>query len=269
MTFISPGAGALDYWPCRYGKSKLMFRGPQRDVGGPFVAVLGGNEAFGKFVSRPFPDLLEPRLGLPIVNFGLPNAGLDVFLQDADVMRMAGAAQAVVVQVLGAQNLTNRYYAVHPRRNDRFVGESRALRDLYPDVDFTEFHFTSHMMGALHRRSADRFGAVADDLRGIWLDRMTALLDRVGARTILLWAAAQPPRAAATVTTGHYPALIDEAMVARIRPLAAAYVEVSLKPDWPSAGDLHPLPDPAVAVPGAAAHRQMADAIAPVLRRFL
>lgn len=32
MTYDALGAGALDYLPCRYGTSKLLFRGPRRPV---------------------------------------------------------------------------------------------------------------------------------------------------------------------------------------------------------------------------------------------
>ena len=36
MAYDNPGDGALDYFPCRYGKSKLMFRGPRRRLEAPY-----------------------------------------------------------------------------------------------------------------------------------------------------------------------------------------------------------------------------------------
>jgi hypothetical protein len=62
-----------------------------------------------------------------------------------------------VVQVLAVQNLSNPYYTVHPRRNDRFLRASARLQNLYQDVDFTEFHFTRHMLQTLQMVSAPRF----------------------------------------------------------------------------------------------------------------
>ena len=108
MAYAYPGDGALDYFPCRYGMSKLLFRGPHRELDGPFCAVLGGTETYGKFVADPYPALVEQMTGLRMVNLGCINAGPDVFLNEPAVIEIAALARATVVQVLGAQNLTNR-----------------------------------------------------------------------------------------------------------------------------------------------------------------
>ena len=54
-----------------------------------------------------------------------------------------------MIQVSGAQNLSNRFHAVHPRRNDRFLRASTLLKTIYRDVDFTEFNFTRHLLTTL------------------------------------------------------------------------------------------------------------------------
>ena len=149
MAFAFQGAAALDYSVCRYGSSKVQFRGPRCDLSGPYVACLGGTETFGKFVPDPFPALVQGRLGIPIANLGCVNAGLDVFLNEPAIADVAAGAKVTVLQILGVQNLSNRYYTVHPRRNDRFVHAAPGLKALYRDVDFTEFHFTRHLLGVL------------------------------------------------------------------------------------------------------------------------
>nr|WP_253276904.1 DUF6473 family protein [Ruegeria sp. 6PALISEP08] len=45
--------------------SKLWFRGPPGELGKPYVACLGGEETFGRFVEHPFPAELGKRLKLP------------------------------------------------------------------------------------------------------------------------------------------------------------------------------------------------------------
>ncbi len=57
MAYENLGESALDYVPCRYGKSKLLFRGPKRKLTAPYVAMIGGTETYGKFVETPFPAL--------------------------------------------------------------------------------------------------------------------------------------------------------------------------------------------------------------------
>ena len=60
MVYAFPGAGALDYFACHYGTSRLLFRGPQRPTDGDFIACLGGTETYGKYIPLPFATLLRP-----------------------------------------------------------------------------------------------------------------------------------------------------------------------------------------------------------------
>lgn len=117
MAFEYSGDGALDYFPCRYGKSKLLFRGPRRHLSEPYCAALGGGETYGKFVAAPWPVLLEARLNFPIVNFGYLNAGIDVFLGEPqlhEMTRMARVSEQAFglgvqrVRVYGALHATTR-----------------------------------------------------------------------------------------------------------------------------------------------------------------
>jgi hypothetical protein len=269
MAYAYPRDGALDYFPCRYGSSRLLFRGPRRDLDAPYIAVLGGTEVYGKFVPRPFPDLLEERLGRAVVNLGCVNGGLDAFLNDPDTLDVARRADCAVVQVLGAQNLTNRFYSVHPRRNDRFVAATADLRALYRDVDFTEFTFTRHLVAVLQARSPTRFAAVARELQAVWLDRMARLLNGLNGRRFLLWLGEAPPpsagQAADPLETAPF---VDAAMIRALRPLVDGIIDVRLGQPGQDISSLAFAPFDAAAaatVPGPADHRRIAEALAPML----
>jgi len=275
MAYDYPGEGALDYYPCRYGKSKLLFRGPRRDLERAYVAVLGGTETYGKFVPVPYPVLVEEATGIRMVNLGCVNAGLDVYVNDPVVVEIAAGAQATVVQIVGAQNLSNRFYAVHPRRNDRFLWASAALCALYPEVDFTEFHFTRHLLQALHEVAPERFEAVVTELRAGWSARLVALLDHIPGKTVLLWLGDHaPPPAGGRVNLHADPLLIDAEMIATVRAHASDYLEVLISP----AARVHglagmafaPLEQPAaLEVPGPTVHAEVAARLAVVLRRLI
>ncbi len=271
MAYAFQGAGALDYFPCQYGGSRLTFRGPRRDTGQDYVAVLGGSETYGRFVPTPYPDLLQEWLGLPVVNLGCPNAGAGVFAQDPGVMATANRARAVIVQVLGAQNLSNRFYAVHPRRNDRFIGATSALRALYRNTDFTDFSFTRHLLEALQRAGRERFELVARELREVWVERMQDLLATISVPVVLVWIGDQPPPVRQTrADLTAEPMLVDADMIAAIRSKIAGYVEVVLSPLAQAKGvegmAFAPLEAPlARAMPGPVAHREVAAGLAPVL----
>lgn len=190
-----PGAmetGAGGPTPCRYGASRTLFRGPVRDLSGPYLAMLGGAATFGKGTARPFAELVEAELRLPVVNLGVVNGGPDVWLCDPDALAVAQGAQLSVVQVTGAEGMGNPLYSVHSRRNDRFLAAAPALRALYPGVEFTEIHFTRHLLQVLRDADPRRFQTVVEVLQENWLARMRALLGQLP-QPLLLWLVAEEP----------------------------------------------------------------------------
>lgn len=171
---------------CRYGASPTFVRGPEVPLDGPYSVVLGGSEVFGRDVADPFTAMLARRTGRRIVNLGVMNAGLDVFVRDEALLQVAAGAEVAVIQALGAQGLSNRFYTVHPRRNDRFLRQSEKLATLYPEVDFTEFTFVRHLLVTLRARCPVRFEEVAAELRLAWIARMRQLTAALSGRRILL-----------------------------------------------------------------------------------
>ncbi|NDW54654.1 DUF6473 family protein [Aliiroseovarius sp. PrR006] len=226
MAYDILGKGTLDYFPCRYKMSKLLFRGPKRDLSGPYVAVLGGTETYGRFMAHPYPELLEAQLGRTVVNFGCPNAGLDVFLHDPALLKMCNNATDIVIQLPGAPNLCNRFYAVHPRRNDRFLRASSMLKYLYPELDFTDYHFTGHLLGAMQSACAQRFEVVRNELKQVWVGRLKGLLARLDKRVTLVWMADHVIGRVADDALGSDPLFVDRAMIENVRPFVRDLVKV-------------------------------------------
>lgn len=273
MAFEYSGDGALDYFPCRYGKSKLLFRGPRRDLTRPFVAAMGGSETYGKFVLDPWPNLLEERLNFPVVNFGYLNAGIDVFSSEPQVVDLSRSARLSIVQLLGAPNMSNRFYAVHPRRNDRFLRASNLMRAVFNDVDFTEFNFTRHMLSTLQDYAPERYESLVAELRVAWVARMKALLEKFEGRKILLWLT-EYRAPLGRDPLGSEPLLVTAEMVNEIAPLAEALVKVDPSVMARSAGTVGmsyaPLEEPAAqAMPGPLVHQEVAEALAPVVAKML
>ncbi|MGR3760765.1 DUF6473 family protein [Roseobacteraceae bacterium NS-SX3] len=235
MSYELKSASALAGEPCCYANSRLPVRGPERELTQPYVAVMGGSEVFGRFVEQPFAAGAEALLGLPCVNLGSVNAGLDSFAQDKSLLAIARAAELTVLQVLGAQNISNRYYRVHPRRNDRFLQAQPALKALYPEVDFTEFHFNKHLLSTLRRVCEDRFATVQAHLQETWIDRMSEVTEALDGRVLLLWLQYDLTQGAAFT---REPALVDRPMVDALRPMVEGVAEVPVQTAGP-AGDTH------------------------------
>ncbi|TXI03509.1 MAG: hypothetical protein E6Q73_04500 [Pseudorhodobacter sp.] len=275
MAYAFPGAGALDYSPCSYAASRLTFRGPKADVKEPFISCIGGTETYGKFIPTPYPDLMEEMLDVQVANFGCMNAGAEVFVQESGLLQIISQGEACVVQITGAQNVMNRYYSVHPRRNDRFTGPTPLLRALFREVDFTEFSFTRHLLQVLQAQSADRFEVLAEELRAAWVARMTDLLGRIDCPTVLLWLGdAAPPQPGRRADLTRSPMLVDAEMIAAIKSRATTYLEFVPSAETRAKGAegmaFGPLEAQAAAsLPGPAVHYDLAKRLVPVLRQLI
>lgn len=275
MSYERLGDSPLNYMTCRYGASRLRFRGPRRQLSGRYAAFLGGTETYGKFIRYPFPALIEARSGVKCVNLGWPNAGIDVLLNDPDVLAVAGRAQLTVLQALPAQNMSNRFYSVHPRRNDRFVEASAMLRGIYRDVDFTEFHFTRHMLHRLRAVSEDRFAMVCEELRNAWVARMRLLLCRLSGPVVLLWMSSHAPgMRAEQPSVSQDPAFVTASMLDALRGDVLQIVDATASPEALACGTQRMVfsafeAAAAAELPGPAVHEEVADALLPLVTELV
>jgi hypothetical protein len=271
MMSFHAGTGAVDHAPCRYGRSRALFRGPPRDLSGRYVAVLGGSASFGRQIARPYATLLDGSLGRPVVNLAAQNAGPDFYLADPAVLAIAARADLAVVELAGAEAVSNPFYAVHARRNDRVLGVTPALRSLFPEVDFAEIHFARHLLSVLRHSGADRFAIVARCLRATWRSRMQELLVHLPPRRVLLDLGQDG--------AGVWPAPPDPG-VGRLPPLAGGPATVLVTLSHAAIGPGRPdsrlpdsrLPDtglPDTGLPDADGHRRIAEALLPRLRALL
>jgi hypothetical protein len=272
MAIAAFQSGAETFDHCRYDGSKLLLRGPRRNLDGAFVACLGGTETHARYIERPFPDLLEESLGVTCVNFGWPNAGIDVFRADPALVDCASRSQLCVLQVPNAINLSNMYYRVHPRRNDRVLEATDAMRALFPCVDFTEFSFTRHLLTRLRSDWPDAYQYLRKELAAVWQAGMQDLLSRIDAPVVLLWLSARRPEEKADQPhLAADPGLVTREMLEHVRPLASGIVEVLVDQSGRGldAGDVGLKPSRAESVLNAQAHLATADALTPTISGLL
>lgn len=210
------GAFSPDYLPCSYGTSRLCFRGPKAELNGNYIACLGGVETFGRFMPSPYPSLIAEAIDVPCVNLGANHAGPEFYLEDQVVLEIARKASVVVMELPSCSMVSNPFYRVHPRRNDRIVEIMRSLRGLYPDVDFTEFHFINHMLETLLRRDAVRFIPVLHGLQTAWLEKVSRLIEHLDGHVILMWLSRVKPPQHRAMKLDHEPLFVSSEMIAQI-----------------------------------------------------
>ncbi len=275
MVYEKLGDSSLNYDPCEYPGSKLLFRGPKRALDEDYVAFLGGTDTYGKFIADPFVNQIEQKLGMACVNFGWANAGVDVFLHDAGVLQAAQSARAVVFQVPCAQNMSNRFYSVHPRRNDRFVAPMALMREVFPEVDFSEFHFTRHMLQHLQSRAPDRFSMLRKELQTAWVSRMRLLLSKIENDVVLFWfSKRRPSQDNDSPDVSLDPALVTRPMIEAVCSHGVEVVEVFESPKAVASGTngmVYSRVEQAAAseLLGPISHAEAAQALTPVLQKLI
>lgn len=275
MSYEGKSALAPDETSCRYGESRLQCRGPLRDPGPGYLVFMGTHETYGRFVPEPFVSLVERDLGRDCVNLGCLNGGLEAYLQDDDLLSMARGADLAVIQVSGAQKLSNPFYRVHPRRNDRFLTATQELMTLFPEMDFTEFHFNNHLLLSLYRCAPERFQTVRAALEQTWLLRMRTLIRSIGVPVMLLWLRYDPQNSSQSFASlGERPRLVTRGMLDALGPDCAGLVEIPVAASA-AAGETAHMRCTSLELPGAgqligpAMHRVIADRLLaePALRR--
>ena len=270
MSFEDRGVRLQDYDPVTYPGSVLRFRGPEASLDEPYVLCIGGSETFGQFIAQPYAAKLNDDVALSVVNMGVLNGGLDVLMTDPAIISAIHGASAVVLQVTGAQNMNNRFYSVHPRRNDRFLKATRTLRSIYHDVDFTEFHFTRHLLTHLESVSSDRFTVIVNELQAAWQARMERLIDSINAPVHLVWLSNRHPEEDGAGRLGGDPLFVTNAMLQRAAEQAQS-LTISVSPVGipaePRETNLFAARRTAAArlLPGPEAHDAAAEALKPLL----
>lgn len=185
MSYVSTDMRPIDFSVCQYGRSSFLLRGRKIHTHEPFWVCLGGAKTYAETVVTPFATQLERRFGVPVINMGIGQSGPDAFWGDPDLMDLINRADLVIAEPPSVMHQSNRFYQVHPRRNDRFIRPSEDLVTLFPEVDFTDCHFTKHLLCKLSLCDPKRFQRVKDDILATRQEKMNVLLNH--AKTSFLW----------------------------------------------------------------------------------
>jgi hypothetical protein len=176
---------------------------------------------------------------------------------------------------MGVNLLSNRFFSVHPRRNDRFLRVSTVLQAIYHDVDFSEFLFTRNMLGSLHSKSIDRFETVVSELREAWSARMRRMLDQIGENVVLLWFSENKPTNELWDGLPHQmqvdPLFITNEMIDHLRPLVKGLIVAQPSGDAlvrGTAGMIYPISQQRAAreMLGVDCHKEAAAVLVPAIR---
>lgn len=243
-----PGYQARDFEVVDYRMSELAgtglaFRGPFPDTlgePGSYFACLGAAQTLGCFCEHPYPSLVAREIGLPALNLGYGGAGPEFFVRQEALLPYINRARFVVLQVMSARSQSNSYYEcggleyVTLRDGGRRLGAYNAFDELVRGPRFVQRlplppRIRRTVANALLRPDPRVPGLVAE-LQEAWLASCLTLLERITVPVVLLWFSRRAPAytqryGTAVMTLGEFPHLVNEAMLARLRPACAGYAE--------------------------------------------
>ena len=227
--YQDPDWRVVDYQPyCldpqvmdRSTKRPLHIRGPRPDhfEPGSYFACLGAAQTFGRFCPRPFPTLLQERLGLPVLNVSHGGAGPLFFCGDNErLLAYLNGARFVVVQVMSGRSDSSSLF------ESEGVGHFRRRSDgayLGCDEAFAEL---------IREQPRATLARVVAETRENWCASYAALMSAMEVPKILFWFAKRKPDYAQgwdslSELFGDYPQLVTAEMVKRVRRQCDAYVE--------------------------------------------
>ncbi len=141
------------------------------------------------------------------------------------------------------------------------------MQDLFPDVDFTDFNFTGHLLSALEYAGHPAFDELVAELKTAWVRRMRAILNAIDGERLLLWMSDRRPEDPSNAISGIEPLFVDRDMLEALSPAIGGIVEVVANKRSRSeklGGKLYQLSEEqaAAAMPGPAFHAQTANALA-------
>lgn len=209
-----------------------------RALDGPYLTFLGGTAFYGKYAQSAIADQVEDATDLACVNLGILNGGVDA-MNSPDLVALANGGCCTVIEVVGAQNLTNQFYRVHPRRNDRLVSTTRLFRQVFPEVDLSEVHFTRHLLRQIQAIAPNRYETVIEELRSAWVEGMVGLLGRLSGPKILMWISPKGPVDSAMdprAGEGLEPLFVDVAAIQAVSGFVDALIEVRETPQITARG---------------------------------
>ena len=204
-------------------------RGPRPDriePGNHFVC-LGAAQTFGRFCPRPFPTILEERLGLRVLNISHGGAGPLFFcLENEALLEYLNKACFVVVQVMSARSESNSLFEsrgvghYRKREDGQYVGCDQAFEEL------------------LRTKPRSFVAGIVEETRRGWLSSYETLLSAIHVPKILLWFSTRGPDyqqdwSSLDSLFGPYPQLVTAGMMSRLHTMGDHYVECTSRRGLP------------------------------------
>lgn len=199
----------------------LKFRGPRPLLTpGNYFSVIGGAQALGVLVPRPYPQLLSERLQLPVLNLGLGGGTAGSYLLRPALIDYINRGRFAVLQVMTARGEPNGRFE---RTDGVTMLRDRVRGDVVNNVESWE---------RLFREERDRLPLYVAQSRNGWVASYLELIQKITVPILLFWFSPRPldvsvdsGASSGAGYIGAFPQLVDRCSLESIRPLCRGYAE--------------------------------------------
>lgn len=206
----------------RQTNAAFLVRGPKPEnlQKGQYFVCIGAAQTFGRFCEKPFPNLLQEKLGISGLNLGRGGAGPSFFSQEnARLMEYINRARFAIVQVMSGRSASNSLF--ESKGLGYYIKKSDGSSCIGADDAFKEL--LSHSNKQYVKR-------IVAETRMNWIESYQELLEQIKIPKILLWLSVRKPRYLEHYYNvyslfGKFPQLVNKETVDRVKKYCDYYVE--------------------------------------------
>ena len=182
---------------------------------------MGAADTFGRFVARPYPQLLGEALGISSLNLGFSGVGPSFYNQENNqtLINLVNNAKFVTISFFSGRSQANSRFETAWHSQERYVLEDG--RTIPADYAYQQL---------LEECDRPTVMALVEETRARYLDEFIQLLEKITVPKVLLWFSKRSPDYKTTYDTvlnlmGGFPHLVNRNMVKILKPYCDEYIE--------------------------------------------
>jgi len=218
-------AEIVDYniWKLWTQKAGFSLRGPRPNSfkPGEYCTSLGAAYTFGRFVPRPYPELLGQALEISSLNLGFSGVGPSFYTdpQNQPLIDLVNRSKFVTISIFSGRSQENsRFKTTHYSQEQYILPNGKVV-----PADFA-------YQQLLDTADTQTIAALVSETRARYISAFSKLLNQITVPKILVWFSKRPPEYEETYDglyrlLSGFPHLVNRQMVEALKPLCEAYLE--------------------------------------------
>lgn len=196
------------------------FRGPSIsnfEIGN-YITCVGAAQTFGCYADEPFPYLIQQKIGMPVLNFGVAGAGPSFFLRRRSFIKKINEGKLAIIQVMSGRSESNSLFMSNGGEMLTRISDNKQLG---AGPAYNEL---------IKNNSKDFIKNIIEETRENWVQNNILLLKQITVPKILFWFSVREPKyqekfRSSMELFGYFPQLVNDSMLVRLISYADCYVE--------------------------------------------